>query len=150
MSNSREKITKLNIACEVLPDLNKFTNLTSLAITNTRIEDKTCIENLTGLTALSIRWSDNLRKNMPNLDKMTNLTTLTLQGCGLWSEDLEKLMIFSNKKNMNINLQDNSITDVSILLKFDPSTKLNLKENINISEEDKQKLKTRFGNNVSL
>lgn len=137
------------MVCGTLPNLNKFINLTSLSVTNTKIEDKNCINDLTNLTTLSIINSPNFRENMPDFSKMTSLETLKLESCGLWSEDLEKLLVFANKKNMSISLKNNAITDISTLLKLDPSTKLTLTGNVNISQDAKNQLTEHFGKNVS-
>ena len=80
---------------------------------------------------------------------LTNLTNLNLQTSSLWSEDLEALRALKNNKNLNINLMGNSIIDASALLDLDESCKIQLKDNINLSQESKNALKAKFGTKVT-
>ena len=54
-----------------------------------------------------------------------------------------------NNSNLTINLSNNSIIDASAILELNPNTKINLSGNINLSQDSKDKLKARFGNNVT-
>ena len=56
-----------------------------------------------------------------------------------------RLILFS----ITIDLRNNSIIDATALLELKPSTKIDLSGNINLSQDSKNKLKERFGNNVT-
>ena len=86
---------------------------------------------------------------MPDFLNLKNLEILSLTGCSLWSEDLEKLKGLKDNTNLIINLQNNSIIDATALLELNPSTRIDLKGNVNLSQDSKDKLKARFGNNVT-
>ena len=83
-----------------------------------------------------------------DFSKLTNLRNLSLLNCSLWSEDLEKLKTLKNNTNLVINLSNNAIVDATALLELNPSTRIDLKGNVNLSQDSKDKLKTRFGDNV--
>lgn len=86
---------------------------------------------------------------MPDFKNMNNLIQLNLNKNNLWSEDLENLKALRNNTNLTINLSNNSIIDATALLELNPNTKINLTENVNLSQDSKDKLKARFGNNVT-
>ena len=86
---------------------------------------------------------------MIEFSKLTNLKWLDLSGNTLWSEDLEKLKGLKDNTNLIINLQNNSIIDATALLELNPSTRIDLKGNVNLSQDSKDKLKAKFGNNVT-
>ena len=86
---------------------------------------------------------------MINFSRLTNLTRLNLSQNTLWSEDLENLKVLKNNINLTINLNNNSIIDASALLELNSNTKINLTGNVNLSQDSKDKLKARFGNNVT-
>ena len=86
---------------------------------------------------------------MPDFKNMNNLIQLNLDGNNLWSEDLENLKALKNNSNLIINLSNNSIIDATALLELNPNTKVNLTGNVNLSQDSKEKLKAKFGNNVT-
>ena len=86
---------------------------------------------------------------MPDFKNMNNLIQLDLNKNNLWSEDLENLKALRNNTNLTINLSNNSIIDATALLELNPNTKINLTGNVNLSQDSKDKLKARFGNNVT-
>ena len=146
------KITILNLVgtdFTELPDLSKFTKLTKLNLSgNSKIEDFSIISKITSLENLNLS-NVKLQGRMIDFSKLTNLTNLDLSNNTLWSEDLENLKALKNNTNLTINLSNNSIIDATALLELNPNTKIDLKNNINLSQESKDKLKERFGNNVT-
>ena len=146
------KITILNIqgsGLTEIPDLSKFTNLSKVNLgSNPSIANFDRLSNLTSLTNLLIS-NNNLHGRMIDFTKLTNLVYLDLSNNTLWSEDLENLKVLKNNTNLTINLENNSIINATALLELNPSTKIKLKGNVNLSQESKDKLKERFGNNVS-
>ena len=147
------KITKLilsNIAnLTEIPDLSKFDNLTQLNLSRcSSITNLSEVSKIKSLTNLDLSYI-NLHGRMIDFSKLTNLTNLNLSGNTLWSEDLENLKVLRNNSNLTINLSNNSIIDATALLELNPNTKINLSGNINLSQDSKDKLKARFGNNVT-
>ncbi len=149
-----DKITKLNLiecANETFPDLSKFTKLTNLKINYSGgIKNWDSIGKITSLQRLDLlgnKFHD--KKVQIDLSKLTNLNYLDLRSNGLWTEDLKMLEGLKNNKNLHIRLEGNRITDAGTLLQLDPSCKIELKDNINLTEDAKTKLKKRFGNKVS-
>ena len=148
-----EKINKLKIDYSSnvteIPDLSKFNNLQVLSmISLTKVKDFSKISNIASLKNLSL-IGNNLHGRMPDFLNLKNLEILSLTGCSLWSEDLEKLKGLKDNTNLIINLQNNSIIDATALLELNPSTRIDLKGNVNLSQDSKDKLKARFGNNVT-
>ena len=148
-----EKINKLRIDYSSnvteIPDLSKFNNLQVLSmISLTKVKDFSNISNIASLKNLSLS-GNNLHGRMPDFLNSKNLEILSLIGCSLWSEDLEKLKGLKDNTNLIINLQNNSIIDATALLELNPSTRIDLKGNVNLSQDSKDKLKARFGNNVT-
>ena len=148
-----EKINKLRIDYSSnvteIPDLSKFNNLQVLSmISLTKVKDFSNISNIASLKNLSLS-GNNLHGRMPDFLNLKNLEILSLTGCSLWSEDLEKLKGLKDNTNLIINLQNNSIIDATALLELNPSTRIDLKGNVNLSQDSKDKLKARFGNNVT-
>ena len=148
-----EKINKLRIDYSSnvteIPDLSKFNNLQVLSmISLTKVKDFSKISNIASLKNLSL-IGNNLHGRMPDFLNLKNLEILSLTGCSLWSEDLEKLKGLKDNTNLIINLQNNSIIDATALLELNPSTRIDLKGNVNLSQDSKDKLKARFGNNVT-
>ena len=146
------KITKLNIlASELnnLVDLSTFINLKEIDLTNnaniTNFDEISKIYTLQKLTLSN----NKLHGRMIEVSKLINLKWLDLSGNTLWSEDLENLKSLKNNTNLTINLDNNSIIDATALLELNPNTKINLTRNVNLLQESKDKLKERFGNNVS-
>ena len=149
---SSEKITKLNISnssfVTELPELSQFKNLESLYMTSLiRVTNFSTVSNLSSLINLSLS-ANNLHNKLIDFSKLTNLKNLSLSNCSLWSEDLENLKALKNNTNLVINLSNNAIIDATALLELNPSTRIDLKGNVNLSQDSKDKLKARFGDNV--
>ena len=148
------KITKLKVSLiesekiEKFPDISKFSKLSELLIRNSRTDDYSCISNLVNLEKLDLQNCD-LHGKMIDFSKLTKLETLNLKNNYLSSDDLKKLEVLKNNKNMIINLDNNSIIDASSLLVLDTSTRITLSGNPNLSQEDKNELVNRFGSNVT-
>lgn len=147
-----DKITRLSLSdnyLKELPDLSKFTKLTTLNLrNNANISSFYVVSKITSLQDLNLSVN-NLRGRMIDFSKLTNLTSLNLSENTLWSEDLENLKALKNNSKLSIDLSKNSIIDASALLELNPNTKINLTGNINLSQDSKDKLKARFGNNVT-
>ncbi len=125
------------------------TKLVELDLTNnSNVTNFNTISNLINLQILNLN-NTNLHGKMIDFSRLTNLTTLNLSGNMLWSEDLENLKVLKNNTNLKINLSNNSIIDATPLLELNSSTKINLSNNINLSQDSKDKLKLKFGNNVT-
>ena len=149
---SSEKITKLDISnssfVTELPDLSQFKKLESLYMTSLiRVTNFSTVSNLSSLINLSLS-ANNLNNKLIDFSKLTNLKNLSLSNCSLWSEDLENLKALKNNTNLVINLSNNAIIDATALLELNPSTRIDLKGNVNLSQDSKDKLKARFGDNV--
>ena len=146
------KINKLRLngsSLGEIPDLSKFTNLIELDLSsNPNILDLSSISKITSLQSLNLNTT-NLHDRMIDFSRLTNLTSLDLSNNNLWSEDLENLKSLKNNTNLTIDLSNNSIIDATALLELNPNTKINLTGNINLSQDSKDKLKERFGNNVT-
>ena len=145
------KITKLVLSgsnLTELPDLSSFTSLTRLVLNSNPIINIEVISNIKSLQTLNL-YNCNLHGRMIDFSKLTNLTNLDLSGNTLWSEDLENLKALKNNTNLTINLSNNSIIDTTALLELNPNTKIDLRNNINLSQDSKDKLKARFGSNVT-
>ena len=137
-----------NSALTELPDLKKFINIKKIDFSNNpKINNFSVLSNLYNLEQLNLINND-LHGRMIDFSKLNNLTRLDLSRNMLWSEDLENLKTLSNNKNLIINLDNNSIINTDALLVLDPSCKIYLRNNINLSLESKEKLKSKFGNNV--
>ena len=148
-----EKIQNLNIdystSVTEIPDLSKFTNLKTLSLARLdRVKDFSIVSNFSSVVNLYLTTND-LRNKVPNFSKLTNLQTLSLSNCSLWSEDLENLKALKNNTNLTLDLSNNAIIDASALLVLNPTTKINLSGNINLSEESKTALSNHFKSNVT-
>lgn len=146
------KITKLNFrftSITKLPDLSKFTKLTSITFSD--IGSNCDLKNITNIISLeTISLSgNNLHDRLFDLSNLTNLNNLNLSSNYLSSSDLVYIKTLKNNKNMTINLSSNSIIDASALLELDPSTKIDIRNNKNLTQESKETLKARFGSNVT-
>ena len=144
------KITSLHIdKSEVtqIPDLSKFTKLERLVIMNNAIKNIDGISKLSSLKTLNLTQVD-LHGKVFDFSKLTRIQTLDLNSDYIWSEDLEKLKSLKNIDNLTLNLRNNSIIDATSLLELKTSTKIDLTGNINLTQDSKNKLKERFGNNV--
>ena len=146
------KITKLYIQSSGLleiPDLSKFTLLNKLNLhDNPKISNFEEISKILSLQEL-ILSSNNLHGRMIDFSKLINLTNLGLNNNFLNDADLENLKPLRNNTNLKIDLRNNSIINATALLEFNPNTKIDLTGNVNLSQEAKNKLKARFGNNVT-
>lgn len=131
-----------------MPDLSKFKNLTQIYIYGEKARDCSTISNVESLVELTLN-SVNLTGNMPNISKLKNLKTLSLQGNYLNNEDIKKILDLKENTNLTIDLRNNSIIDATVLLELNPNTKIYLSGNVNLSQDSKDKLKARFGNNVT-
>lgn len=146
------KITTLNLigsGLTEIPDLSKFTKLTKLSLNNNpNISNFDMVSKIASLESLDLGIT-NLHGRMIDFSKLTNLTNLNLSNNTLWSEDLENLKALKNNTNLTINLSNNSIIDANALLVLDTSCKIDLRNNVNLTQESKDALKARFGSNVS-
>ena len=146
------KITKLNLnysGLTEIPDLSKFTNLISINFTgNSSILDFNEVNKIKSLKSLYLS-NVNLHEKTFNFSNLLNLKYFNLSNNTLWSEDLEKLKELKNNKNLTIDLSNNSIIDASSLLVLDTSCIINLQNNVNLTQESKDALRSRFGSNVS-
>ena len=146
------KITKLNLPnsnLSELPDITKFSELIEINLKNNpQISNFEILELCSSLKKLGLSYND-LHGKIINFYELTNLTNLDLSNNTLWSEDLENIKELKNNTNLTINLSNNAIIDAIALLELNPNTKINLTGNINLSQESKDKLKSRFANNVT-
>ena len=147
------KITKLQLTSNYqlteIPNLSKFKKLTVLSLINkSNIKDLGTISEIESLEILNLSKT-NLHRRMIDFSKLKNLTTVDLSNNNLWSEDLENLKALKNNTNLKIDLRNNSIIDATALLELNASTKINLSNNINLSQDSKDKLKAKFGNNIT-
>lgn len=146
------KITTLNLigsSLTEIPNLSRFTRLSSLSLENNpNISNFDIVSRFTSLENLNLSRND-LHGKMIDFLKLTNLTNLDLSSNTLWSEDLENLKALKNNENLTIDLSNHSIIDASALLELNTNTKINLKGNVNLSQDSKDKLKARFRNNVT-
>ncbi len=146
------KITRLNLQYAYvteLPDLSKFTKLSSLSLQgNTAIKNINIISSISSLESLNLSFC-NMHNKMINFSNLNNLRSLNLSYNTLWTEDLENLKALRNNTNLTINLDNNSIIDATALLELNSNTKISLRNNINLSQESKDKLKAKFGSNVT-
>ena len=131
-----------------VPDYSIFTGLTSLSLLDSNMADISNISKIASLKSLNLS-NTNLHGRMIDFSKLVNLTNLNLSYNTLWSEDLENLKALKNNTNLTINLSNNSIIDATALLELNSSTKINLSNNVNLSQDSKDKLKAKFGNNVT-
>ena len=146
-----DKITQLKLSNSNLteiPELTKFSKLEELSLhSNPMIENYNTILELSSLKELILTNNDLHGKKL-DFSQLKNLEILYLNFNNLWAEDIENLKILKNNKNLTINLSNNSIIETSSLLVLDPNTKINLNGNVNLSQDSKDKLKEKFGNNV--
>ena len=148
---NKEKIIELKLMgiYTKLPDISKFLNLQILYLnSNSQLTNFDIISKCRNLIILNLSYN-NLHGRMIDFSMLTNLTNLNLSNNTLWSEDLENLKALKNNTKMTINLSNNSIIDATALLELNPSTRIDLKGNVNLSQDSKDKLKAKFGNNVT-
>ena len=145
------KITKLNLNgsdLTELPNLSIFTSLRTLSLNSNPITNFEVISDITSLQTLSL-YNCNLHGRMIDFSNLTNLTYLNLNSNSLWTEDLENLKALKNNTNLSIDLSNNSIIDATALLELNSNIRINLKGNVNLLQDSKDKLKAKFGNNVT-
>ena len=145
------KITKLNLNgsnLTELPNLSIFTSLRTLFLNSNPITNFEVISDITSLQTLSL-YNCNLHGRMIDFSNLTNLTYLNLNSNSLWTEDLENLKALKNNTNLSIDLSNNSIIDATALLELNSNIRINLKGNVNLLQDSKDKLKAKFGNNVT-
>ena len=147
------KIKKLiidhSITLTQIPELTNLTNLKTLHLENLKnVKDFYKISNYASLKNLKLTLN-NMHNKMLDFSKLTQLEILLMNSCSLWSEDLENLKALKNNTNLTINLSNNSIIDATALLELNSNTKINLSNNVNLSQDSKDKLKAKFGNNVT-
>ncbi len=145
------KITKISLygsGLTEIPDLSKFTKLIGLQLSdNSNITNWNILSKLSSLQELRLS-GNNLHEKMIDFSNLNNLTYLDLSRNTLWTEDLEKLKVLKNNKDLTIDLSNNSIIDASALVVLDQSCKINLSNNVNLTQESRDTLKARFGSNV--
>ena len=145
------KVSRLSIQnskFNKLPDLSGFSNLNTLIILNCKGADLSIIPNLNNLNTLGLSGMD-LSGKIPDFTKLTKLTNLDLSNNYLNSNDIAKLAPLKNNKNLKLDLRNNSIIDATVLLEFDPSCRILLAGNVNLSEKSKTELTKRFKDNVT-
>lgn len=115
-----------------------------------RIKNITNFGEVSKITSLQKLYlpNDNLHGRMIDFSKLINLTHLDLRGNTLWSEDLENLKALKNNEGLTIDLSNNSIKDASALYELNPSTKIDLRNNVNLTQDSKTELRRIFGSNV--
>ena len=116
---------------------------------NTGVKDFTSISQIKSLKSLDLSANNLHDKEKIDFSQLINLTNLNLSNNSLWSEDLESLKPLKNNANLVIDLSNNAIVDATSLLEFPSSCRIGLKGNINLSQASKDKLKEKFGNNVT-
>lgn len=114
---------------------------------NEKITNIDEVSKITSLQKLTLTRC-NLHGKMIDFSNLTNLTYLDLQNNTLWSEDLENLKALKNNEGLTIDLRNNSIKDASALYELSPSTIIDLRNNINLTQESKTELRRIFGSNV--
>ena len=133
-----------------IPNLSKCIYMAELKIhNNPNITNFGEISKITSLQKLYLT-NDNLHGRMIDFSNLTNLTYLDLQNNTLWSEDLENLKALKNNEGLTIDLRNNSIKDASALYELNPSTIIDLRNNVNLTQESKSELRRIFGNNVKM
>ncbi|MFR2787276.1 MAG: hypothetical protein ACLTBX_00595 [Clostridia bacterium] len=147
------KITKLSSSWYqifAIPELKKFDKLEEIKLEKFTIEKKETIKNISevkNLKKLTLTGC-NLEEIFIDFSELKFIQYINLRDNYISSKELKKLEALKDIKNLTIDLSTNSITDASYLLVLDPNTKINLNGNVNLSQDSKEKLKERFGNNV--
>lgn len=154
---SPDKITKILFTWHgfsgALPnDLSGLTSLTNLSFPQCTITNLSPLSNISSLESLGLGGTFgglHDRLSELNFTNLKHLTKLDLTSNGLWDTDLNNLLPLKDNKNLTLNLGNNSIIDARVLLQFNTTCKINLNNNVNLSQESKDELKNKFGNNVS-
>ena len=140
------KITKIEIFdVSSCPNMNKFTNLKEI-ILNGQITNLEIIENVPNVEKISITWGDFSQTIPVDFSKFSKLESLILDFNYISSNSLKNLSLPLTLKMLN--LKNNSIIDATALLELNSNIIIYLNNNVNLSQESKDKLKARFGNNV--
>lgn len=147
------KITKLSAAwhtIETIPDLKKFDKLEEINLEFCTINQKDTINNISDASNLKklTLGSCNLQGIPLDFSNLKTIQEINLSGNYISSKELSKLEVLKNIKNLNIALRKNSIIDANSLLKLDSSSRIDLRNNVNLSQQSKDKLKEKFGDNV--
>ncbi len=147
---NKEKITKLTTyGLDNMPDISSLNNLKHIDIIESRIKDYSNLTKITSLETLYM-YSSNLHEKRIEFSKLPNIKILNLSHNFLNDQDIQLLLAnMENHINLNINLSNNSIINANTLLELDSSCKIDVSGNVNLSQEAKDKLKTKFGNNVT-
>lgn len=131
-----------------LPDLSEFFYLSTLDLShNSNISNIEVIEDCTSIEVLGL-MDTSLHERMIDFSKLTNLKLVELSLNTLWTEDLEKLKTLKNNSNIRINLTNNSIIDASALLELNNVERVDLRNNLNLTQTSKDALKAKFGSKV--
>lgn len=147
------KITKLSASwntIESIPELKKFDKLEEIKISNCTINQKNSIKNISDTINLKrLTLSNcNLEEIPIDFSNLKSIQQINLNGNYITSKELSKLEALKDIKNLNIELRENSIIDANSLLKLDSSSRIDLRNNVNLSQQSKDKLKEKFGDNV--
>lgn len=148
------KITKLKSnwnTINVIPNLKQFNKLEEIQLDYCTITEKDSIKNISdveNLKKLNLISCD-IKEILIDFSKLKAIESINLSSNYISSAELKKLEVLKNITNLNINLEKNAIIDASDLLVLNPNTKINLKQNVNLTQESKEALKARFGNNVT-
>ena len=140
------KITKIDIGqVSTCFDMSKFINLKEIILNG--INNLELIENIPNVENISITYGDFSEKIPVDFSKFAKLEKLTLDFNYISSNSLKNLKLPPTLSILN--LKNNSIIDATPLLELNSSTKINLSNNINLSQDSKDKLKLKFGSNVT-
>ncbi len=148
------KITKLKSiwnTINVIPNLKQFNKLEEIQLDHCTITEKDSIKNISdveNLKKLNLISCD-IKEILIDFSKLKSIESINLSSNYISSAELKKLEVLKDITNLNINLEKNAIIDASDLLVLNPNTKINLKQNVNLTQESKEALKARFGNNVT-
>lgn len=147
------KITKLSAAwytIDAIPNLKKFDKLEEINLEYCTISQKDSIRNINDTENLKrLTLSNcNLEEIPIDFSNLKSIQQINLSGNYITSKELSKLETLKDIKNLNIELRGNSIIDANSLLKLDSSSRIDLRNNVNLSQQSKDKLKEKFGDNV--
>ena len=145
------KLTKLSIyntsTITSFPNMDKFVNLKELKIVGNKINNFEIIEKIPNLEKISI-IEQSFYTNIPiDFSKFSNLKNLTIDSASITSDSLRSLKIPETLTLLN--LRKNKIIDATALLTLNSSIKIDLSNNVNLSQDSKDKMKAKFGNNVT-
>ena len=148
------KITKITFSwggfSGALPeDLSKLTSLATFDLPACSITNLSPLSDVTSLKTLNLR-NVSLHERLDEIDfaKLTGLTYLRSDACGLWDVDLVNLLGLKDNEDLILELSNNAIIDARVLLQFNTTCKIWLAGNQNLSQESKDALNAKFGTNV--